>query len=84
MQLYWTTPASNSPPVASYEVFYAASGSDNAESGGTTPDTNISITLSTLDVTYYSIFVVAFSDAPNTLPSTWSSIITVIASKSNY
>ena len=76
MQLSWSAPASNIPPVAGYEVFFAESGSGIAQSGGTTTDTTISVTVPTLGVTY-DFFVVAFSDADNTLPSALSNIITI-------
>ena len=76
VQLSWFAPASNTPPVAGYEVFYAVSGSGVAQSGGTTTDTTISVTLPTLGVTY-DFFAVAFSNAGNTLPSALSDIITI-------
>ena len=70
VQISWSAPASNTPPVAGYEVFYAESVSDASKSGGTTTSasTNISVTLPTLGVTYH-LFVVAFSNADNALPS---------------
>ena len=71
VQLSWTAPASNTPPVAGYEVFYAESGSDNTQSGGTTTSTTISVTLPTLGVKY-DFFVIAFSDVDNALPSAHS------------
>ena len=78
VQLSWSAPASKTPPVAGYEVFYAECGSD--VSGTTTStSTTISVTLPTLDVTY--LFVVAFSDADNTLPSARSNIVTNKMSK---
>ena len=76
VQLSWTAPASNTPPVAGYEVFYAVSGSDIAQSGGTTNETTITVTLPTLGV-MYDFFVVAFSDAPNSLPSARSDVATI-------
>ena len=76
VQLSWTPPANNAPPVAGYEVFYAVSGSDNTQSGGNTNSTNISMVLPTLDV-IYDLFVVAYSDAANTLPSAYSTITTI-------
>ena len=82
MQLSWSAPASNTPPVAGYEVFYAESGSDS-ESGGNTTSTTISVTLSTIGVTY-NFFVVAFSDAGNTLPSARSSNVTIAIRKYYY
>ena len=83
VQLSWSAPASNTPPVAGYEVFYADSGSDATKSGGTTTSTTISVTLPTLDVTY-DLFVVAFSDANNTLPSARSSNVSIAIRKCNY
>ena len=84
MQLSWSAPATNTPPVAGYEVFYAECGSDATKSGGTTTSasTTISVTIRTLDVTYF--FVVAFSDADNTLPSAWSNIVANNMSKCSY
>ena len=78
VQLSWSAPASNTPPLAGYEVFYAESGSDNnTQSGGTTTSTtSINVTLPTLGVKY-DFFVVAFSDADNTLPSAHSNNTTV-------
>ena len=85
VQLSWSTPASNTPPVAGYEVFYAETGSDATKSGGTTtsPSTTISVTLPKLGVTYH-LFVVAFSDANNALPSARSSNVTIAIRKCNY
>ena len=83
VQLSWTAPASNTPPVAGYEVFHVESGNDVTQSGGTTTDTTINVTLPTLGVTY-DLFVVAFSNAPNTLPSPRSSNSTINLSKCNY
>ena len=77
VRLSWNAPASNVPPVAGYEVFYAVSGSDVTQSGGTTTGTTtINVTLPTLGLTY-DFFVVAFSDALNALPSAWSNTITI-------
>ena len=77
MQLSWSAPASTIPPIAGYEVFYAVSGGDATESGGTTIDTTtINVTLPALGA-MYDLFVVAYSDAPNTLPSAHSSNSTV-------
>ena len=87
VQLSWSAPSSNTPPVAGYDVFYAESGSDATKSGGTTTSasTTISVTVPTLNVTYH-LFVVAFSDAGNTLPSARSktSIVTVETSKCSH
>ena len=76
VQLSWSAPASNTPPIAGYEVFYAESGSDITKSGGTTTSTTISVTLPTLGA-IYDLFVVAFSDANNTLSSARSSNSTI-------
>ena len=80
VQLSWSAPASNTPPVAGYEVFYAESGSKDTESGGITYDTAINVTLPTLDA-MYDLFVVAFSDAANALPSAHSSNISIVKSE---
>ena len=71
VQLSWNAPASNAPPVAGYEVFYAVSGSKSTQSGGNTTNTTITTTLTVVDVTY-DLFVVAYSNAANTLPSAHS------------
>ena len=78
MQLSWSAPASSTPSVAGYGVFYAESGSDATKSGGTTTagTTTISVTLDTLGVTY-DLFVVAFSNADNALPSARGSNATI-------
>ena len=86
VQLSWSAPATNTPFVTGYEVFYAVSGSNSTQSGGTTTTagtTTISVTLSTLDV-MYDLFVVAFSDAGNALPSPHSNNITIDLSKFEY
>ena len=79
VQLSWSAPASNTPPVAGYEVFYAVSGSGVAQSGGVTTDTTISVTLPTM-CTVYDFFVVAFSNTANALPSARSSNVTIDSS----
>ena len=84
VQLSWSAPASSTPPVAGYEVFYAVSGSNSTESEGTTTTTDTTIMmLPTLDV-MYDLFVVAFSDAGNALPSAHSNNITIDLSESEY
>ena len=67
--LSWSAPASNTPSVAGYEVFYAVSGSDVTQSGGTTTTdtTAINVTLPNLSGRY-DFFVVAFSEADNACP----------------
>ena len=83
VQLSWSAPASSTPPVAGYEVFYTESGSDNTQSGGNTTDnTTINVTMPTLGLTY-EFFVVAFSDGPNSLPSKRSDVITIELSEFN-
>ena len=80
VQLSWSAPASNTPPVAGYEVFYAVSGSNITQSGGTTTtDTitiNVTLTLANQSG-MYDFFVVAFSDADNALPSAHSNNSTI-------
>ena len=80
--LSWSAPASNTPPVAGYEVFYSVSGSDVTQSGGTTTiaTTTLNVTLPNLSG-IYDIFVVAFSDADNALPSARSNNSTVVVTK---
>ena len=82
LEVSWSTPASNTPAVAGYEVFYAVSGSAVTQSGGTTTTgtTTINVTLPKLDV-MYDIFVVAFSDADNALPSASSNNSTVVVTE---
>ena len=76
VELSWSAPTSSTPSIAGYEMFYAVSGSDVIQSGGTTTTstTTISVTLPKLDF-MYTFFVIAFSDAGNTLPSARSNII---------
>ena len=76
VQLSWTAPASNAPPVAGYEVFYVVSGSDSTQSGGTTTNTSVSIEVQILGF-IYDFFVVAYSDSTNTLPSAHSNSRTI-------
>ena len=85
VQLSWSAPASNTPPVAGYEVFYAESGSNTTESGGTTTSTSttLSVTIPALNI-IYDFFAVAFSDAENSLLSARSSIVTINMSKCNF
>ena len=84
VQLSWSAPTSNMPPVAGYEVFYAVSGSDVTQSGGTTTTdiTSISVTLPSISA-IYNFFVVAFSDADNALHSARSSNSTIYLSEFN-
>ena len=76
VQLSWSAPASNTPPVAGYEVFYAESGSGSIESAGTTTNTIVTVVVPKLEV-MYDFFVVAYSDAPNALPSARSNNSTI-------
>ena len=82
VKLSWFAPASNAPSISGYEVFYAVSGSDVTQSGGTTTTstTTISVTLPK-QIGMYDIFVVAFSDADNALPSERSNNSTVVLTK---
>ena len=84
VQLSWSAPANNTPPVVGYEVVYAVSGSDVTLSGGTTTDiTSISVKLPNISA-IYNFFVVAFSDADNALHSARSSNSTIYLSELNY
>ena len=83
MELSWFPPANSTLVVAGYEVFYAESGSDATAIGGNTTNTTISVKLPELGVTY-DLFVVAFSDANNALPSARSSNITIDLSEFEY
>ena len=49
-------------------MFYTVPGSDSTQSGGTTTTTTINVVVPVLGV-LYDFFVVAYSDAANTLPS---------------
>ena len=82
VKLSWSAPANNAPSVTGFEVFYAESGSNVTQSGGTTTigTTTINVTLPTLDVMYH-IFVVAFSDVGNALPSERSNNSTILLTK---
>ena len=83
VQVSWAAPASNTPSVAGYEVFYAESGSDVIQSAGTTTSTTIRVTVPTLGAVY-DFFVVAFSDAENALPSSPSNVIGLSTCKCDY
>ena len=83
VQLSWSAPVNHAPPIAGYEVFYTVPGSGGTKSAGTTTSTTITVAVPTLGDTY-DFFVVAFSDADNTLPSAWSNISTIVTSKCNY
>ena len=83
VQLSWSAPASTTPSVAGYEVFYAVSGSNSAQSGGTTTTNTTTITMTLLSG-IYDFFVVAFSDADNALPSAHSDNTTIYLSKFHY
>ena len=82
VQLSWSAPATNTPSIAGYEVFYAVSGSDVTQSEGTTATstTTINVTLPKLSA-MYDLFVVAFSDEDNTLPSAHSDNSTVVVTE---
>ena len=88
VQLFWSAPASNTPSVAGYEVFYAVSGSNSTQSGGTTTTdiTTISVAILPNLSGIYDLFVVAFSesDVNNALPSAHSENSTIYLSKFNY
>ena len=85
VQLSWSAPASNTPPVAGYEVFYVMSGSAVTQSGGTTPDgtTTTTVTLPNQSGAY-NLFVVAFSNTDNALPSARSDNSTIYLSEFEY
>ena len=69
LELSWTAPASNTPPIAGYEVFLAVNGSQNNTSVMNTTETSITMSEGLSLGTKYSFFVVAYSDVMNTLPS---------------
>lgn len=74
VELSWSAPASNTPAVAGYEVFYTESVSRTTQSGAVTTSSVTSATLSDgLELgNTYSFFVVAYSNESNTLPSVHS------------
>ena len=82
IELSWSVPVNSTPSTAGYEVFYAQSGSDVTQSGGTTTSdtTTINVTLPKLSATYH-LFVVAFSDTGNALPSAHSENSTVVVTE---
>ena len=87
VQLSWSAPASNTPSVAGYEVFYVVSGSNSVQSGGNTTTaetTTISVTILPSLSGIYDLFVVTFSDADNALPSAHSNRSTIYLSKLHY
>ena len=72
----WTAPASNTPPVEGYEVFYESE-SGVRTSGGNTTATQVNLTLSSLEPDFsYTAFVVAFG---GDLPSNHSNYATIPA-----
>ena len=86
VQLSWTAPASNTPPVTGYEVFFAKSGNNTTQSVGTIIGrtiTTINVPLPIVD-DIYGFLVVAFSDTANTLPSANSSTWNIFHSKLNF
>ena len=76
VQLSWTAPANNTPPVSGYEVFYAVSGSNSTQSGGNITNTTMTLIIPIIDV-MYDLFVVAFSDVDYALPSAHSNTVTI-------
>ena len=74
----WTAPASNSPPVNGYEVFIETE-SGVKTSRGSTPGSQLSLTLSSLDPYIdYTVFVVAYG---GDLPSAHSNTAEISAGK---
>ena len=71
----WTA---SSPTPNSYEVFYQLADGGDILSGGTSNNTELTLTGLTLGETY-SIFVVAFSYANHTLPSLHSNTVMIQA-----
>ena len=67
----WTAPASNTPPVEGYEVFYESE-SGVRTSGGNTTVPQVSLSLSSLELhVNYTVFVVAFGgDLPSARSNT--------------
>ena len=69
VELSWTAPTNNTPPVAGYEVFLAVNGSQSTMSMANTTATNVTISEGLTLGSTYGFFVVAYSDALNALPS---------------
>ena len=74
----WTAPANNTPPVEGYEVFYESE-SGVRTSGGNTNVSQLSLSLSSLELDVnYTAFVVAFG---GDLPSAHSNTAQLPAGK---
>ena len=68
-ELSWTAPPSNTPPIAGYEVFLEVKGSQGIRSVTNTTETRTTVSEGLSRCNVYSLFVVAYSDASNTLAS---------------
>ena len=76
VKVSWTVPSSGTPPVG-YEVFYRLAGGGSIVIGGTTSNTEL--TLTGLSLGNYTIFVVGFGAEKNSvLPSAHSETTAVI------
>ena len=75
--VYWTA---SLPTPDGYEVFYQLADGGDILSGGTSNNTELTLTGLTLGETY-SIFAVAFGSANNNLPSPRSNTVIIQASK---
>ena len=77
----WSPPVNNNPLIDGYEVFYGVNDCDcKTFSVGVTNNSELIIN-GLCSNQNYSFFVVSYSNENNTLPSEWSDITTLIASK---
>ena len=68
-ELSWTASPSNTPPIAGYEVFLEVRGSQNITSFINTTETRTTVSEGLSPCHVYILFVVAYSNASNTLSS---------------
>ena len=83
LELSWTAPANSTSPIAGYEVFLAVSGSQNSTSVTNTNETSTTVSEGLSLGNMYIFFVVAYSEAMNTLPSSRSETQMVEISEQN-
>ena len=83
LELSWTAPGNTTPPIAGYEVFLVVRGSQNSMSVTNTTETSTRLSEGISLGDMYSFFVVAYSDAMNTLPSPRSETQMVEISEQN-
>ena len=78
VEISWTPPIHNTPPIAGYAVFYILAGSNTRQNAGSVNGSTTTFVLSSLfeQGSTYEFFVVAYSDENNTLPSARSNYVT--------